>query len=326
MKILSERLAFLRFYTWWNYKLPPLFGIAFFFVLYTHLSFTVTLQRLAILIVCMIGTAGFGHYLNDLTDIEADRISGKPNNASGHSTARKIFTLGLLLMLGLLPWFIFYEASTLHFLVLVVFLLFVLYSVPPVRLKNRGFWGIFSDTLYAHAIPAVVVSLAITEEAQMTDKTFNLMLIIFVWQFFTGFRNIAFHQFEDFEQDRLTGTHTWAVRLGAEKMKRLCVRIIYPLELITFLLFLVALFQISIFGGVLLLAMITFRLYIYLFIYEKGYLFSWRNYFSFVNNSYEEDIPITLLICLCISNPVFVFLLILYCILFPEFFLRMQRV
>jgi len=326
MKILSERLGFIRFYTWWNYKLPPLFGIAFFFILCTHLSFTEALQRLAILIICMIGTAGFGHYLNDLTDIETDRISGKPNKAAGHSTVRKIFTLGFLLVLGLLPWFLFYEAGTLHLLVLIVFLLFVLYSVPPVRLKNRGFWGIFSDTLYAHAIPAVVVSLAMTEGTFITDETFNLMLIIFFWQFFTGFRNIAFHQFEDFEQDQLTGTRTWAVRMGANKLKRLCLSVIYPLELIAFLIFFAALFHISILGGGLLLAMIALRLYIYLFIYEKGYLSNWRNYFSLVNNSYEEDIPITLLIVLCFTNPVFVFILIAYYVFFPEFFLRMQQV
>ncbi len=326
MKILSERLGFIRFFTWWNYKLPPLFGIAFFFILYSNLSFGITLQRLAILIICMIGTAGFGHYLNDLFDIETDKISGKQNSSSQHSTFRRVFTLLILLVLGLLPWFLFYEVGELHFAVLAVMLLFVLYSVPPVRLKNRGFSGIFSDTLYAHAVPAVVVSLAMLEGTRRTGETFNLMLIVFLWQFFVGFRNIAFHQFEDFEQDRQSNTITWAVKIGAERIKKICLYIIHPLELFLFLIFWVALFHVSILGGVLLAAMILLRLYIYRFIYEKGYLSNWRNYFSFVNNSYEEDIPIALLVSLCFINPAFVLVLILHCILFPEFFKRMQRI
>src|SRR5437773_11956909 len=109
MKILSDRLGFIRFYTWWNYKLPPLFGIAFFFILFEQLPVCDALKRLAILITCMIGTAGFGHYLNDLFDIETDRLSGKQNSSAGHSMSRKIFTLAVLLLLGLLPWFLFYK-------------------------------------------------------------------------------------------------------------------------------------------------------------------------------------------------------------------------
>src|ERR1041385_4623971 len=98
MKILSNRLRFIRFYTWWNYKLPPLFGITFFFILYSHLPFVDTLKRLSILIICMIGPAGFGHYLNDLFDIETDRASGKQNSSASHSAARRIVTLILLLV------------------------------------------------------------------------------------------------------------------------------------------------------------------------------------------------------------------------------------
>lgn len=326
MKFLSDRLGFIRFYTWWNYKLPPLFGIAFFFILYSQLPFDITLQRLAVLIVCMIGTAGFGHYLNDIFDIEDDKRSGKPNSAARHSRTKRILILTVLLALGLLPWFLFYETGAIHFLVIAVFLLFVLYSVPPVRLKDKGFWGIFTDTLYAHAIPAVVVALAILAGGEITSMTRKLIAIVFFWQFFVGFRNIAFHQYADYEQDMRSGTKTWAVKLGADKMKKTCLQWIYPVEAAAFLIFLVSLVYVSILAGVLLILMIALRLYVYMFIYEKGYLANWRNYFSFVNNSYEEDIPLVMLICLTFGSPWFVLILALHCILFPEFFLRMQRI
>ncbi len=325
MKYLSDRLGFIRFYAWWNYKLPPLFGIAFFFILYNGLPFGESLKRLAVLIVCMIGTAGFGHYLNDLFDIETDHLSGKKNISAQHSPARKVFTLMVLLITGLMPWFIFFDAGTIHLLVMAVFILFALYSVPPVRLKDRGFPGIFSDALYAHAIPSVIVSLAMLEGSEMNDKMQILVLMVFAWQFFVGFRNIAFHQFEDYEQDRLGGAKTWALSLGAEKIKKLSLNCIYPAEAVSHLAFLFALLHVSVLAGALLIVLIILRLYVYLFIYEKGYLADWKNYFSFVNNSNEEDIPLALLVCLTLANPWFVLILALYCVLFPQFILRMQE-
>lgn len=326
MKFLSDRLGFIRFYTWWNYKLPPLFGIAFLFVLHSGLSFGDTLRRLAILIICMIGTAGFGHYLNDMFDIESDKHSGKQNVSASHSRFRRALTIAVLLTLGLAPWFIFYHVGAIHLSVLMVMLLFALYSIPPIRLKDRGFLGILSDTLYAHAIPAIVVALAILDGREVNQGAYDIILIIFIWQFFVGFRNIAFHQYEDYEQDRKSGSMTWAVKLGAEKMKMLSLKVIYPLEAISFLVFVVVLFYVSMLAGLLLILMIGLRLYIYVYIYEKGYLAHWKNYFSFVNNSYEEDIPLALLICLTLTNPWFVLIMILYCVLFPQYFLRMQEV
>src|SRR5687767_2238201 len=109
MKLLSDKLSSIRFFTWWNYKLPPLFGIAYFFTLLNGVPFEVAIVRYGILLISMIGTAGFGHYLNDLADITVDKLAGKPNAAALHTPMQRTGIIVLLLILSLLPWVLLHK-------------------------------------------------------------------------------------------------------------------------------------------------------------------------------------------------------------------------
>ncbi len=323
MRLLSDKLRFIRFFTWWNYKLPPLFGIAYFFTLVYDVPFETAMARYGILLISMIGTAGFGHYLNDLSDIEADKLAGKSNAATNHSILLRTAVITLFLLLSLLPWFIFLQPGLPHLFIACVLLLFVFYSLPPFRLKNRAFAGALADMLYAHGIPALIVAFAVIDKAGEGGE--YLIALVFFWQVMVGLRNIAFHQVEDFEHDKIAGIKTWATQLGIEHVKKISLYIFHPLEIVAFGALIFFLFNHSLFGGILLLALIAWRLFIYLFLYEKNYLKSLRNYFSFVNNSNEEDFPLVMLICLCCANPWFALLLVLHVVLFPEYLLRLLK-
>jgi len=323
MRLLSDRLRFIRFFTWWNYKLPPLFGIAYFFTILYDVPFHAAIQRYGILLLSMIGTAGFGHYLNDLSDIEADRLAGKANAAAGHSPAQRAGLIALLLSLSLVPWFVFLPAGLPHVFIGCVLLLFVFYSLPPFRLKDRAFAGVLADMLYAHGIPALIVAFAVIDKTGEGGE--YLIALVCFWQVMVGLRNIAFHQVEDVDADKKAGAKTWATQLGVERVKKICLYLFHPLELISFAGIVFFLFQHSRLGGFLLLALIAWRLFICLFLYEKNYLASLRNYFSFVNNSNEEDFPLVMLVVLCCVNPWFAILLGLHLLFFPEYVFRMLK-
>lgn len=323
MRFLSDKLRFIRFFTWWNYKLPPLFGVAYFFTLLYDVPFKTAIARYGILLISMIGTAGFGHYLNDLSDIEADKLAGKSNAAANHSFIQRTALIILFLLLSLLPWFIFLPPGLPHIFIACVLLLFVFYSLPPIRLKDRAFAGVLADMLYAHGIPALIVAFAVIDKAG--EGGVYLVMLVFFWQVMVGLRNIAFHQVEDFEHDKIAGIKTWATQLGVGSVKKICLYLFHPFELVAFALMLFFLFRHTLLGGTLLLGLIAWRLVIYLFFYEKNYLASLRNYFSFVNNSNEEDFPLVMLICLCCVNPWFVLLLVLHVVLFPEYLLRLLK-
>lgn len=322
MRLLSDKLRFIRFFTWWNYKLPPLFGIAYFFTLLYDVSFKTAILRYGILLVSMIGTAGFGHYLNDLTDIDADKLAGKHNAASQHSLAQRAGLILLLLALSLAPWFVLLKPGLTHLFIVCVLVLFVLYSLPPFRLKNRAFAGAFADMLYAHGIPSLIVAFAVIDKAGEGGE--YLIALVFFWQMMVGLRNIAFHQLEDYEADKLAGLKTWATRIGTQRVKNICLYVFHPLEILSFGIIVLFLFHHSRLGGIVLLALIAWRLFIYLYLYEKHYLKSLRNYFSFINNSNEEDFPLAMLVCLCALNPWFVLLLVLHILLFPEYRIRLM--
>lgn len=115
-------------------------------------------RRLVLLIASAIGLATFGHLLNDWFDVASDRRAGKPNRLAGTSVKVRALTAGVALAAGLAPW-AWLTLSTFSVILLVSeVLLFVLYSVPPARLKERGTWGVLADAVYAYVVPFLLAA------------------------------------------------------------------------------------------------------------------------------------------------------------------------
>ncbi|MBK7147458.1 MAG: hypothetical protein IPH78_01240 [Bacteroidetes bacterium] len=143
----------MRFNSWWQYKIPPLLAI-FFTVKITELGATSQVNdclQLALLFCWMFTAAAFGYFVNDFSDIEEDNLAGKSNLVQRIPYGFRIlvfFLLGLTVIAFQLilnhPTSVAFQLSLLHLAV------FVAYSVRPVRLKERSFWGALCDALYTH--------------------------------------------------------------------------------------------------------------------------------------------------------------------------------
>jgi 4-hydroxybenzoate polyprenyltransferase len=212
---------------WWNDKIPHLIAIAAIGL--TDLDWTAAegVITLALFLVSAIGVAAFGHVVNDLADIEADRAAGKPNRMGSLSrTARSALLAGCLLV-GLLPWIALPRSATALSLLGAEVALLVAYSVPPVRLKSRAAAGALTDALYAYSLPMALTVVVFTTD----DRSYRVVAAVGVLGLLVGIRGIVWHQVHDQDNDRAGGVRTLVTRFG-ERRALAVVDLLAPVELV----------------------------------------------------------------------------------------------
>jgi 4-hydroxybenzoate polyprenyltransferase len=258
----------LRFHNWWYAKLPPLFGIAYLLIFNESLSFTDVLPILCLLLIWMIGAAGFGYYLNNWADIDQDRLAGKPNRVADHSLQKRILILIVLLIVTFLPWIGYWlflsiaGSPALHgfpvqFTILLAcfhLILFALYSIPPFRFKERGVTGILLDALYGHVLPAAIVISCFVPDSYL------LVISLVAWQFFWGVRGVLIHQIFDFENDTRSRTHTMAIQMDIAKLKTFVLFCVTLFEILAFLVCCSVIGQMNLWFWIIFLAGILLKI------------------------------------------------------------------
>lgn len=153
----------------------------------------------------LVGIAGY--FLNDLFDIKADALSNKFNSTN-------IIPPFVLLILILTFWscgfYLIYSISKqAGFILIAQFVVLLAYSVPFIRLKEKGFLGLITDAFYAHVIPAIIL-LSLLQKQTVVPVQFWISFISF--GFLLGLRDIALHQIADVEKDTVSNTTTFAVK------------------------------------------------------------------------------------------------------------------
>ncbi|HRH45601.1 MAG TPA: UbiA family prenyltransferase, partial [Pyrinomonadaceae bacterium] len=115
-------------------------------------------------------------------------------------------------------------------LYLSAWIVFTLYSVPPMRLKHRGIWGILADSLGANVFPQLfAVSVLFDWFGQITD--FRWFGLIGIWSFLLGLRGIVSHQMTDKKNDQIAGVQTFVQNLKNKNIKKFFNWIIFPIEM-----------------------------------------------------------------------------------------------
>src|ERR1035437_5503778 len=129
---------------WWNYKIPPMLAVAYYAVANAHHppKVAATLAAIGTYLIAAIGIAGFGHVYLDAFDVEEDRFLGKANLWDPLGIPARFAIVALLLALSWLPWLALPVGRAGLALIALEFAMFILYATPPVRLKDRGFFGI----------------------------------------------------------------------------------------------------------------------------------------------------------------------------------------
>jgi SAM-dependent methyltransferase/4-hydroxybenzoate polyprenyltransferase len=300
---------------WWKSKAAFLMGLVYLFALWFSIPFLQFIP-LALLSLCtIIGFASMGYLLNDLFDIRQDVLSGKKNFLAGKPPYLILAMFLLSSVFIFTPW-IYLPANNFSFILIALQLsLFLVYSVPPIRLKERGTAGLMADALYAHAVPTILAAYTFSLAAGQNFPGFA-MIFLFAWQFTNGLRNILLHQSEDMHADKMSGTKNFAATMSEEGFI-VSIKYLIITELFFCLLFLAFLssYNIRFYSGILTL--LIFSAIVQNLFYKRGIgalLGSKWRYFP--NNVYEKWFPPLFLFFLCILNKLFIIFLLSHLVLF----------
>jgi 4-hydroxybenzoate polyprenyltransferase len=212
---------YIRFDHWWSSKIPPLLTIAYLQILQLGL----TPQRVAILlpalffsIVCV---AAYGHMINDIFDIESDRRAGKTNLAEKLTLWKRWLYCLILVCLGFLPVLMVNYSAWGCILLALNYLWPTIYSLPHIRMKEKGIAGVLCDAAGAHLTPTLFVLVVLSHQG--VYSFLNLLVfssVAVAWSIVLGVKGIINHQVADRENDIKSGTITLATQTSPGRLER----------------------------------------------------------------------------------------------------------
>ena len=310
----------LRVSEWWGYKVPMLWAIFIFFCDTSSSPITSVIQSSGILLWWIVSAAAFGYLVNNIFDLSQDNLAGKANFTSQMSVLSKWLSTSFLAISALMTWIFFYPSLILFLFSLLHLCLFLLYSVPPIRLKEKGYLGVLTDATYAYCIP-VIISLCWASESIHKAVSFSnyLVLVAIFWAMAAGSRSILLHQFKDRKADKKSKTFNVVNRFGLKTNSLIVNTIILPLELLSFFFILIQhplypLSQVLIFCSYLVLITFTMTRF--------GVVWNFRRRFLSMRFSptqfYEGWFLLINLFIASISHSAFLFLIPLQIVLFQN--------
>ena len=211
-------LEFTRSSEWWEYKLVPLLAVGYATLLLSNYPITQALLKLLFLLSAVITGAIYVSVINDISDIREDAIAGKKNRMARISLLWQITIVSLCLLAGVVNGYFIYPDRLSLFFYIMAWIVFSFYSLPPIRLKKRGIWGLLCDATGAHFFPTLFITSSLLEFSH-AEKNVIWYMAAGVWSLCYGLRGILWHQFYDRENDLKSGTTTFASRIKPENFK-----------------------------------------------------------------------------------------------------------
>lgn len=304
----------------WNYKAPILISVPYYFALTGNMQLEEVMAAIAASYLTISGIAGFGYFMNDLTDAKQDALAGKPNGIAGLTRWQQLAILMVILLFALLPWLYLPLQKTNAPFLLLQFVLFLIYSVPPFRLKERGFAGVLTDALYAHINPALLASLTfIIITGKLIEELRYYLLFLILWQLFLGIRNIVQHQIADVANDNQAKVNTFVTQTAFHDHRKLITHLVMPLELFSFGCFfaVIGLNGLGWLGVGFCLVMVALQ-FITFRNSDEFRVARWKQLLILANQVYLVWLPLSILLTICTARTKFIFLLLPHIVLFKE--------
>jgi glycosyltransferase involved in cell wall biosynthesis len=319
-EILSASLrvaSAIRLNGWWKAKGANLLAILYSVLLLTHLSPARAFPLLVAAIITIIGIGGFGHVVNDLSDMAVDAAAGKPNPLVHLAPWKRASLLLILLAVALLPWLVLPWDRLSLGLLAIEFALLLAYAIPPLRLKERGIWAVVADAGYAYALPAILAAHTFFVAAARPDNR-SLLAALTLWQMALGMRHFLNHLAADRANDLRSGISTIATVKGNRHILWLIRRVLLPAEGAGFVGYLVVMSEHVrslpwVIAGIFLLAT---SFYIVLAIARRYPLVTYRFSRTQLDWLYQIALPVVLLLYLVARDAPFAALLAIHLLLF----------
>jgi len=202
----------------------------YFPVFYAILTTKANVSQIGLvaLFVVLMVSASWGFLLNDLFDREADSKSGRADLIHGHTLKKSTMQL-LILSTAIISWgVVFLVGGNYVFKIVLAFdyLIATLYSLPPVKLKIRRFWGFLANSLMERPLP-ILVFLSYMNYYNVYTIVMPIMMEL-TWSVFK-------HQTADVRQDIEAHVATFAAYLGEELSNKIVNWFLNPLSVLSLL-------------------------------------------------------------------------------------------
>lgn len=151
----------------------------------------------------------YGFLINDFCDMPYDIATGKKRGV--HELPKSVFIAIILVVVFISALHLLYLKEILYIIAYITsYLLATLYSVPPIRFKNRGLAGIVVNGLIEKALPVLAIFAFFNH--------FGIDTLIFLAASFSfGIIEIVTHQIYDYENDLRTEIHSFVTIIGINK-------------------------------------------------------------------------------------------------------------
>ena len=185
--------------------------------------------ELLVLFAALIPGAVYVSIVNDVTDISDDAAAGKPNRMAGRPVSVGTAAIASCIAAGILFAWIWRDDTALVACYAAAWISFTFYSVPPFRLKRRGFAGVVADGAGAQLFPTLTAALAAFAAAGAAPDPLWLAAIG-AWALAYGIRSNLAHQLGDRDGDRRAGVGTFAAGRSPTSSERIATLVIFPAE------------------------------------------------------------------------------------------------
>jgi hypothetical protein len=242
--------------------------------------------------------------LNDYSDRIADAISGKENVVSTLKGWQQVFVLATILFVGSISFIPFYQHKLAVVFLFLCYLSSTLYSTRPLRLKERGIWGVMCVSLAQRAFPVLIV-FAIFEHFEFDALVFAVL------SFLIGVRWILVHQILDYDKDVQANVKTFVASRTPMRAYNLLL-FFFALEFVSTTVFVGMIYTAMPVVLFLIIAYFIYNLYLYPLWRKLGFRRMLTSYdFAPLADFYYLWLPLLLSIFLGRLNPWFFIVVVL---------------
>lgn len=222
----------LRTSQWWGHMVGPIVAFALLQIGWRQVPAGAAFGRLVAVVACALFLGAYGYVVNDASDVELDRRVGKSNSMARFSVPARLAIIGAFAVAGAVPW-VFVQLDARAALVLAaVYLMPLLYSAHPVRLKERHVLGPLADASNAFVLPAMFTLALYAPLGEASGPDWLMIAGALLWSFSFGLRAILKHLIDDAWNDRSSGTVTLVVLIGERRGRWLLRNVLFPSELV----------------------------------------------------------------------------------------------
>ena len=213
--IFNKVSDFIRWRDWGPGKIP-VFCTLLAYIALANRNFTMAfVTDFALFIVFATIHSALGYVANDWGDHEIDRLHGKSNAFDNLSRFQAITALAVLFIMAFLSGLPFVRRPFVLPLWLGWAFFALAYSLKPLRLKERGIWGLGFSSVAQWTLP-VLLTFAAMERFGKWD-----MIVFAIANTISGATLEIAHQRYDRSRDLSTQTDTFGTRTSSIKLDRL---------------------------------------------------------------------------------------------------------